>query len=103
MEDIGCIKDTMAALKSETKRNIELDVIRQLLPSLECKICKDVPHPPVVLVLCCNQMIGCDSCLQRSIDETGNCPLCRASLPRSVPILGQEAVCSYLREKLGSS
>ena len=57
---------------------------------LECKICKDSSRPPVVLVLCCNQMFGCESCFQQSVFETGNCPLCCAFVPRSVPILRQE-------------
>ena len=53
-------------------------LVQQLLVYLECKFCKDVPVPPVLLLLCCGQIIGCESGFESC---NNSCPLCLASFP----------------------
>ena len=42
---------------------------------MECKICKDIPIPPVCLVMCCKQIVGCQSCLDSCIESSGSLSL----------------------------
>ena len=65
---------------------------------MECKICKDIPTPPVCLVMCCKQIVGCQSCLDSCIESSGSCPLCRTAMPESVRIHGLDGLLQYLRD-----
>lgn len=96
LQDISQLKAAVGALQSEQRRKIKAEVVNELLVFLECKICKDVPVPPVVLLLCCSQIVGCERCFESCNDS---CPLCRASNPTTVQLLGQDGLYSFLKEQ----
>lgn len=81
----------------------DLDTVTQhsrmmlgLLHLLDCKICKNVPTN-AVLVLCCNQVLGCHDCFNQSVQNNNPCPLCRATSPQCVRIKGYDALFEFLR------
>ena len=41
-----------------TKMKTKADAVREVAHFLECKICKDVPTSPVVLLLCCELLFN---------------------------------------------
>ena len=58
------------------------DKVPIIISNLECKICKmPLPCGDIVFTTCCCQIVGCKSCLQTALDESGVCPLCRAEDP----------------------
>ena len=61
---------------------------------LKWKICTDVPVPPVVLLLCCSQIIGSEMCFKSCNDS---CPVCRASTP---PLFSSYAKMAFWRSKV---
>ena len=68
------------------------------ISELECKICKDLPSGPKVIVQCCGRILGCQECLTRALREHPICPLCRAEAPRSMVINGLDSIYSYLHD-----
>ena len=61
---------------------------RECSQALECKICKEIPIASKVMLLCCNQIVGCQICFTQCMQENSTCPLCRAENPRSVVVNG---------------
>ena len=80
MTDLKC---DLAAVKSlqfdceEVRRQAKVEVAREQLRLLECKICRDTPTRPVVLVMCCKQLLGCEACFRNFMEENECCPLRR--------------------------
>ena len=80
-------------------RKTKADAVREVAHFLECKICKDVPTPPVVLLLCCSQIVECGLCFESCMQASDSCPLCRAANPSTVQLLGQDGLYSFLKEQ----
>ena len=61
---------------------------KEILDALECKICRVIPSAstPKVMVLCCNQIIGCRGCLSHCMQESPLCPLCCSDAPNPVVV-----------------
>ncbi len=62
----------------------------EIVHSFECKICKDVPTDPI-LMMCCKQILGCQGCLQICLRNNDVCPLCRQL------VLGLDSLLATLR------
>ena len=77
---------------------VQLARNRDICRFIECKICKDIPTPPICLVMCCKQIVGCQSCLDSCIDTSGLCPLCRAAMPESVHVHGLDGLLQCLKD-----
>ena len=102
MQDVSSMKAVMSEWTTTKKRKIMADLVRQTMQYLESKICKDVPTPPTVLLLCCRQILGCQSCFNRCVEDSGVCPLCRETSPTGVAILGQDGLYDLLKEHRGA-
>ena len=69
-----------------------------LTQNLECKICKVLPRSQMVVMSCCNQLLGCAECLDRATREGNNeCPLCRNPNPTCVALKGFDEVVEKLK------
>ena len=77
----------MEVVKSTSER------LLKLIKLLDCKICKQISQNPV-LVLCCNQVFGCQECFDQTMQHNSSCSLCRTASPQCVPIKGYER-CVY--------
>ena len=95
MQDISQLKSLVIQQTQKSKA----DAVKEVAHFLECKICKDVPTPPVVLLLCCSQIIGCELCFESCMQASDSCPLCRAANPSTVQLLGQDDLYSFLKEQ----
>ena len=85
-------KDTDSGLKETITQNFE------------CKICKSLPRSQIVVMSCCNQLLGCAECLDRAIREGNNeCPLCRNPNPSSIALKGFDEVVEKLQTTSGDS
>ena len=106
MQDVLQLKASVATIQSEqtttVKKKFKAEVVRELLQFLECKICMDVPSPPVVLLVCCSQILGCEVCFASCMRTSDACPLCRADNPSTMQILGQDSLYNLLKEQTGS-
>ena len=85
--------DTQTSEDVVGMKNHALQQIRTISRLLECKVCKDLPDQPII-VLCCGQILGCQSCFERC---NRACPLCRAEDPGCVNITGNEELYALLR------
>lgn len=70
---------------------------KEAVEVLECKICRDLPpsSTAIVMVLCCKQIFGCQSCLTRCLRESPTCPLCRAESPEHSVVNGLRPLYDY--------
>ena len=102
MQDITQLKASVSVMQTDLmdqQQRIKSEAIRPIVHYLECKICKDIPTPPVVLLLCCSQILGCEACLENCMGANDSCPLCRTANPTTVQIHGQDGMYSLLREQ----
>ena len=102
LQDISQLKASVCAMQDEqtirVRKQMKLEVLREILPYLECKICKDVPTPPVLLLVCCGQVLGCETCFETCMEASDLCPLCRATNPTTILINGQDGLYSILKD-----
>lgn len=70
----------------------------EIVRALECKICRDIPSGPKVVLLCCNQIVGCQECFTEWSSQYSSCPLCRSDSPSSLVINGLDAVYSFISQ-----
>ena len=63
-EDLSKFIEDSQAIKKF--KELKVEVMR----ALECKICRDIPRGPKVLVLCCNQILDARSVLMDGILST---------------------------------
>lgn len=80
--------------KHEQVKKFETDK-SSIVGVLECKICKAIPRGCKVMLLCCNQIIGCQGCFSQWMRENPACPLCRAENPRSTVINGLDPLYDF--------
>lgn len=67
--------------------------------ALECKICKQLPvGRTIVTSSCCNQILGCTECIERVLELSTSCPLCRSEDILSVPLKGLDDLLNELNE-----
>ena len=98
------MKCDLAAIKSmqfdceDARRRAKVEVAREQLRLLECKICRDTPTPPVVLVTCCEQVLGCERCFRSCMEENECCPLCRDPDTESIVVESLHAVYAFLKQ-----
>ena len=71
---------------------------REQLRLMECKICRDTPTPPVVVVTCCKQLLGCEACYQSCVQRSNCCPLCRDSDVDTIAVEGLSDVYTFLAQ-----
>lgn len=76
---------------------VQLARYRDVCRFMECKVCKDIPTPPICLVMCCKQIVGCQGCFDSCIETSGSCPLCRAPMPDSLHIHGLDGLLECLK------
>ena len=56
----------------------EINVVNLLHAFLQCIICKEISHAPIIVASCCESIIGCQQCVKGWIDSGKNtCPKCR--------------------------
>ncbi len=78
---------------------MRVDVAREHVRFVECKICKDVPSPPVVLLMCCNQILGCSTCFYSCMEQGTACPLCREPNALTLTVRGLDDLYTFLKEE----
>ena len=103
MSDLKCDLVTIKNLQLDceaARRGVRVDMGVKQLRLLDCKICKDTPSPPVVLVTCCKQLLGCEACFRNCIEQSECCPLCRNPDTDSIVVEGLDAVYSYLKQSM---
>ena len=101
--DIKCELSAIKSLQSDfnaARRQAKMDAARDQLRLLECKICRDTPSSPVVLVTCCKQVLGCQTCFQTCMEQSECCPLCRDPEAESIVVEGLDAVYTLLKQNL---
>ena len=103
MKEVADLKAGLADIKNlqcsfdVARRQARVELAREQLHLLGCKICKDTPTLPVVLVTCCRQMLGCATCYESCVERSECCPLCRAPDTNSIIIEGLDPLYSFLR------
>lgn len=101
MSDLKCDLATIKNLQLDceaARRRTRVDMGAEQLRLLDCKICKDTPSPPVVLVTCCKQLLGCEACFRNCMEQNECCPLCRNPDTDSIVVEGLDVVYSYLKQ-----
>ena len=81
-EQFSCI------LKDKEK---EIELVRALKTKLEeetrqvfkCLICNITTTLPLAISPCCKIVLGCNTCVERWLDEEGTCPHCRQQLAQT--------------------
>ena len=54
----------------------------------QCLVCHAADPVKPVLALCCNQIIGCATCISTWLHETNVCPLCCHDKPKTIFVKG---------------
>ena len=85
-KEISDIKENELSHVEGEKKRAKVDAAREQLQLLECKICRKAPTPPVILVTCCKQVLGCETCFQSYIEKQKCCPLCHDDISGSTAI-----------------
>ena len=96
------LKEKELSRIKEAKKQARADVAREQLRLLECKICRDTPTPPVVLVTCCKQVLGCERCFSDFTEKQKYCPLCHDAGGTTIPICGLDEPFALLRQEIQS-
>ena len=53
-------------------------LFNEICEFLQCIICKETSHTPIIVATCCESIIGCQQCVKAWIDSGKNtCPKCR--------------------------
>ena len=68
-------------IKIKNANNIPIPLQQALNECLKCKICMEIAKPPVIFGKCCQQLLGCQTCIDtwfggNSFEKT--CINCRA-------------------------
>ena len=101
-KEITIIKENEITHVEGAKKRAKVDVAREQLKLLECKICKDTPSPPVVLVTCCKQILGCEACFHSHKEKQNCCPLCHDSNYSAITIRRLDEPYALLQKALQS-
>jgi hypothetical protein len=101
--EVSLIKETVVEIKQDRsddiKKRLKAEAAREQMEFLDCKICKEVPTPPVVVLTCCNQLLGCSSCFLSCMDSGNSCPLCRTVGPSTLTLRGLDGLFARLQEQ----
>jgi len=101
--DVTNIKETMTEMKQERhesiKKMMKREVAREQMEYLDCKICREVPTPPVVVLTCCNQLLGWNRCFLSCMNNANSCPLCRTVGPSTLTLRGLDSMFAHLKEQ----
>lgn len=62
------------------------------LQQFKCKICESLPLLHLIITTCCNQVLGCHQCYERSVEDEPACPLCRSTTVSILPLKGMEEI-----------
>ena len=106
MKKVAGIKCDLTAIKNlqcnfdNVKRQARLELARDQLRLLECKICRDTPTSPIVLVTFCKQVLGCGACYQSCVEQNECCPLCRDPDTNSIAIEGLHPLYTFLKDSV---
>lgn len=57
----------------------QMEFLKLFAKVFECIICRDIAKKPIV-ANCCQHLLGCQACVAKWFDESGNCPHCASSL-----------------------
>jgi hypothetical protein len=104
VKEVVELKCDLTAIKSlqgsfdDARREARLELIRDQLRLLECKICRDTPTPPIVVVTCCKQVLGCETCYQNCLDQNDCCPLCRDPGMQGIVVEGLNPLYTFLKD-----
>ena len=79
------------------RRQAKVKVAREQLRLLECRIWRDTPTPPVFLLTCCKQLLGCEACFHNCMEENECCPLCRDPGKESIVVEGLHGIYTLLK------
>ena len=79
-EEIVSVKTEIQAARAEVKEiikiknasDIPISLQQALNESLKCKICMGISKPPVIFGKCCQQLLGCQSCVDKWFGGTGS-------------------------------
>ena len=77
VQDVKKKVDMIFNLTATTRIPIALH--RLLMEGFRCKICREYIKPPVIASKCCEQILGCDSCIKTWYQDNTimkNCPGC---------------------------
>ena len=68
------------AFKLTKKSNIPVGLHKSIIEAFQCKICRNLISPPIILAKCCRSILGCGHCTDQWYSGGGGltkcCPSC---------------------------
>ncbi len=96
------MRENEAKLKSEQSKVDKLQgTIQVVKDTLQCTICKELLDAETVMFCCCN-LLACKTCANRWIDQSDNCPHCRAParLQTLIPVRRLQPIIEKLENQI---